>query len=104
MGEILGLGVTHYPALIGKDENMARTLERIRQDPGLPAQYREPAGWPAPMREQYGTDRGLASARKHREALVAGFRNARRALDEFAPDFVVIWGDDQYENFKEDII
>jgi hypothetical protein len=25
-------------------------------------------------------------------------------LDEFAPDFVVIWGDDQYENFKEDVI
>ncbi len=25
-------------------------------------------------------------------------------LDEFAPDLVVIWGDDQYENFREDII
>src|ERR671922_312357 len=33
-----------------------------------------------------------------------GFRKARRLLDDFAPDFVVIWGDDQYENFKEDII
>ncbi len=25
-------------------------------------------------------------------------------LDEFAPDLVVIWGDDQYENFREDVI
>ena len=25
MGEILGLGVTHYPPLIGTDENMAGT-------------------------------------------------------------------------------
>ena len=25
-------------------------------------------------------------------------------LDAFQPDFVVIWGDDQYENFKEDCV
>ena len=28
----------------------------------------------------------------------------RAALDAFKPDAVVIWGDDQYENFKEDVI
>jgi len=104
MGEILGLGVTHYPPLSGPDENMARILEHIRKDPKLPEPYRQPDGWPAPMRDEYGTDRGLASARRHRESLLAGFRNARRVLDDFGPDFVVIWGDDQYENFKEDII
>jgi len=27
---------------------------------------------------------------------------ARRALDEFHPDFCVIWGDDQFENYRED--
>jgi hypothetical protein len=32
------------------------------------------------------------------------FREQRRILDEFKPDFVVIIADDQYENFKEDII
>jgi hypothetical protein len=56
------------------------------------------------MRQEYGADEGANAALRHREALVAGFRKARRLLDEFAPDFVVIWGDDQYENFKEDII
>ncbi len=56
------------------------------------------------MREEYGADQGLSAARRHREALISGFRNARRVLDEFAPDLVVIWGDDQYENFREDII
>ena len=25
-------------------------------------------------------------------------------LDEFAPDVVVIWGDDQYELFREDVV
>jgi hypothetical protein len=36
--------------------------------------------------------------------MVEGFRRMRRHLDEFAPDLVLIWGDDQYENFKEDVI
>ena len=104
MAEILGLGVTHYPPLAGRDENMAGILERILKDPALPEAQRRPEGWPAPMREQYGADKGLAAARRHRETLLAGFRSVRRVLDDFAPDFVVIWGDDQYENFKEDII
>ncbi len=104
MGAILGLGVTHYPPLAGQDEHMARILERVLQDPDLPERYRRPDGWPAPMREEYGADRGLSAAKRHREALVAGFRDARRRLDEFAPDVVLIWGDDQYENFREDII
>ncbi|MGH7048297.1 MAG: hypothetical protein ACREE2_18125 [Stellaceae bacterium] len=104
MGEILGLGVTHFPPLSGTDESMGRILKRVLDDPALPECYRHPAGWPAPMQEEYGSDQGLSAARRHREALVAGFRNARRVLDEFAPDLVVIWGDDQYENFKEDLI
>jgi len=29
---------------------------------------------------------------------------SREEIDAFKPDFIVMWGDDQYENFKEDII
>ena len=47
MGEILGLGMTHYPPLTGLDENMAGILRRVLQDPGLPERYRDPASWPA---------------------------------------------------------
>ena len=104
MGEILGLGVTHYPPLCGRDEEMARILKRVLQDPDLPERYRRSDGWPAAMREEYGADEGLSAARRHRETLIAGFRDMRKRLDEFAPDLVVIWGDDQYENFKEDVI
>src|SRR5678815_4452382 len=104
MGAIFGLGVTHYPPLAGQDQHMARILKRVMQDPDLPESYRRPEGWPAPMREEYGADEGLSAAKRHREALVAGFRDARKQLDAFAPDVVLIWGDDQYENFKEDII
>ena len=35
---------------------------------------------------------------------VQAIGSARREIDEFAPDFIVIWGDDQYENFKEDLV
>ncbi|PYO30091.1 MAG: extradiol ring-cleavage dioxygenase [Candidatus Rokuibacteriota bacterium] len=104
MGAILGLGVTHVPLLAGRDEDMARILRRVLEDPDLPERYRRPEGWPEPMRQEWGADEGLGAARRHREALVAWFRKARRLLDDFGPDVVVIWGDDQYENFKEDII
>ena len=56
------------------------------------------------MRIEYGEDEGYASAVHLRERMVAGFRKLRKELDEFNPDFVVIWGDDQYENFRADII
>ena len=56
------------------------------------------------MRIEYGEDDGVAAAKKHRERLVQSFREQRAAIDEFNPDVVLIWGDDQYENFKEDII
>ena len=56
------------------------------------------------MRIEYGEDEGYESSLEHRARLVAGFRRIREELDAFNPDFVVIWGDDQYENFREDII
>ncbi len=104
MGAILGLGMTHVPLLAGRDENMTRIVCRALADPDLPERLRRPDGWPEAMRREWGADEGLTAARHHREALVAWCRKARRALDDFAPDVVVVWGDDQYENFKEDII
>lgn len=104
MGEILGLGMTHYPPLAGRDEDMARILKRIMQDPALPAQYQQPSGWPEAMQQEYGADEGRSAAAKHREFLVTQFRKARQLLDDFRPDFILLWGDDQYENFKEDVI
>ena len=43
-------------------------------------------------------------ANAHRAAMRTGMSRVRQALDDFDPDFVLIWGDDQYENFKEDIV
>src|SRR2546428_11520131 len=94
MGAILGLGVTHYPPLCGRDEDMARILKRVIQDPDLPDRYRRPEGWPAAMREEDGADEGLGAARRHREALIAGCRETRRRPAAFAPAGVLVWGGD----------
>ncbi len=104
MGEILGLGVTHYPRLIAPDDKMSSVLERLLESDRLPAELKDPGRWPEDMRLEWGDDRGLRAAGEHRRRCVDAFRRVRKELDAFAPDFVVIWGDDQYENFREDII
>ena len=105
MAEILGLGLTHYPPLIAPDEDKLIPLKRtLRTNDRVPAELQNPSNWPEAMRVEYGEDEGYASSLEHRARLVAGFRRIRAELDAFNPDFVVIWGDDQYENFREDII
>jgi hypothetical protein len=103
MGEILGLGITHYPGLAYKG-NLSSRIHMMRADPVLPERLRSPENWPAPMREQWSDDDGLAHSDQHRQQMIDEFRRARRELDAFNPDFVVIWGDDQYENFQEDCV
>jgi hypothetical protein len=104
MAEILGIGISHYPPLSGHDQSMSGILCGRLRDPNVPAEAKDPRNWPALMREEWGTDNGIASAAHHRTAMLTGLRKARAALDAFKPDLVLIWGDDQYENFKEDII
>jgi hypothetical protein len=104
MADILALGITHYPPLNGPDERMSSILKRMLQNPKLPAALRTPDGWPAAMRAEWGNDQGTSAAARHRADLVAWMDRVRAALDAFKPDFVLIWGDDQYENFKEDVV
>ena len=104
MAEILALGLTHYPPLWGPDERMSWIFRRMLTNPKLPETLKQPDGWPEPARAQWGNDQGTAEAGRHREALVGWFSKTRAALDAFKPDFVLMWGDDQYENFKEDVV
>lgn len=104
MADILGLGLSHYPPLSLPDADMAGILRKTLRDPGIPAEAKAPAAWPAAMRQEWGEDDGVAAAAGHRAALVEQFRRVRQQIDAFNPDVVLIWGDDQYENFKEDLI
>ena len=104
MGAIQLLGITHYPPFGWADTAMASLMHRILADPDIPQAEKDPANWPAPMQEEWGTDAGVTSAPKHRAALIDGFDRVRAEIDSFDPDVIVIWGDDQYENFREDVI
>lgn len=104
MAEVLALGISHYPPLAGRDEKMTFIHKRMLQNPKLPPELRDPRNWPDEMQREWGNDEGVSSAARHREELVGWMRKVRQALDDFNPDYVLLWGDDQYENFKEDII
>jgi hypothetical protein len=104
MAELLGLGMTHFPPLAGFDERMAGILKGTLRDPDIPEHIKNPANWPPAMQKELGSDEGKTAAAAHRASLLEGMRKIRAELDAFRPDFVVIWGDDQHENFVEDII
>jgi hypothetical protein len=104
MAEFLGLGLTHYPLLAGTDEHMAGLLRWTLTDPGIPEELKDPASWPERMRREWGEDGGVAAAAAHRAELVEHLARCRAELDEFRPDLVVVWGDDQYENFREEVV
>jgi hypothetical protein len=102
MAEVMGFGLSHYPRLAGVDEHMADILQTTLKDPDIPAAAKDPANWPAGMQAEWADL--VASAQEHRHRLVENFQKLRAALDEFQPDAIVMWGDDQYENFREDVI
>lgn len=104
MAEVLGLGISHYPLLSSEDANMAGLLRGRLLDPGVPESAKQVSTWPEAMQREWGGDEGRTAAAYHRAAMLRGIRRVRQALDEFDPDVVLIWGDDQYENFREDVI
>ncbi|HZP29148.1 MAG TPA: extradiol ring-cleavage dioxygenase [Acidimicrobiia bacterium] len=104
LGELLGVGMTHFPPLAWPDASFAAALHYALADPDLPEALRTPAGWPDAMRQEWGDDAGAAAAVRHRAELVAGCDRVRAVIDAFAPDALVVVGDDQYENFREDVI
>jgi hypothetical protein len=103
VAEILGVGLTHQPTLatgLPRPSSLRRTLK----DPGLPEHLRTPSGWPSAMVAEWSDDDGAAHGRLHRDAIMAKLRTVRETIDAFAPDLVVVWGDDQYENFHDDVV
>lgn len=104
MAELLGVGLTHYPPLLGVDKDMSWVLQWTLEDPDIPDAAKDQTSWPAEMRAEWGDDIGVAAAARHRTELLDGFDRVRTAIEDFGADVVVVFGDDQYENFQEDLI
>jgi len=105
VGELLGLGFSHYPGPAVPAEFWPRHLStQVARGRVAQADYENRSAWPVPMQAEWGSDEGQTAAHEHQQRLLAGYRLLRAELDRFNPDVVVIWGDDQYENFKKDCV
>lgn len=104
MAEIMAAGVTHHPGFLGPDENMAVFLRQTLKTDKVPAYLKDSSHWPGPMRAEWGNDGGVSAAKTHRQRIWDDFRKVRSYIDSFQPDFVLVWGDDQYEQFTEECI
>jgi len=96
MGEIIGLGCTHYPGLTVTDERLPAGFHRLLTAPVVPADYKDRAHWPVELIAELGNDEGHSAAQRYSARMADDFRAIRAALDAFNPDLVLIWGDDQY--------
>jgi hypothetical protein len=86
------------------DAEMTVFLRTTLAGDSVPDALKDPAQWPEEMRREWSSDQGTATATAHRRRSVAALRKLRTRLDAFKPDVVVIFGDDQYENFIEDVV
>lgn len=104
MGELLGLGLSHFGGFMFADEDMSARAKARLANGSLPPELDSPDKWPAAMQTEWGDDQGASFAATHREKYFEGLKHLRKALDQFQPDAVIIFGDDQYECFKEDLV
>ena len=104
MGKILGLGNTHSPPLLLPPGGSMKMFDEALESKNASDFYKNKSNWPLAMLKELGDDHGHASSIAHRNRQIECFKKQREILDDFNPDFVVIFGDDQYENFQEDII
>lgn len=88
MGEVLGLGMSHYPGICMTDKDMSYIFENALKDPNTPADLKDPAGWPDEMQVEWRDSEQAAG--QHRAAMVENFDRVRASLDAFQPDVVLI--------------
>ena len=105
MAEILGLGCTHWPTLCLPNERLTDVLQpgARRARMSIRRARTRRTGRPS-CSPNSATTTASAAAQRCGERFGNDFRAMRKILDDFNPDFVLVWGDDQYENFKEDIV
>ena len=102
MAELLGLGITHYPPLLGQPGAYANLLRIISASPSVPEAMKDPTNWPEAMQVEYANE--VERAQEHQARHKAALAEVRGIIDDFRPDAVMVFGDDQYENFKQNVI
>jgi hypothetical protein len=95
MADILGIGCSHAPMILNPPEEWGRMRERIFS--------RVPGYQPPPeLIAELGDDHGLSADRRNQARIVEAFRVLHDRLHAWAPDVLMVIGDDQAENFQAD--
>lgn len=97
MGNLLGFGITDYPATQMTDLKMSRSLQNALSSERISDSMRHPNSWPAEMQSEWGTDMGKTTAKVAREASIGQIRLVRKTIDKFNPDVVIILSKDHCE-------
>jgi hypothetical protein len=58
VAEILGIGTTDFPMTRMSDTHFMRVLRQALEADRFTPEQRDPANWPAGMREEWGDDEG----------------------------------------------
>lgn len=102
MGEVLGIGCTHYPSLLRGSQAYTGTTRFLLNNPVVSDKMRDISNWPEGAQAEWANQE--EDSKLHELRMVEAFRKLRKVIDDFNPDAVLIWGDDQYENFQEDLV
>ena len=103
MGEILGLMISDFPNLRLQPKWMSGALQgNVDRGWESTPHLKDPGNWPAPMREQWGDDRGESAGREIQAHMHEQFRLVGNAIDAFEPDFLLVMyreGTETWGNF-----
>jgi len=101
MPEILGLTISDFPFLRLKPQYMSNVVQgNIARGWLNKPHLKEPSNWPRKMREAWAQDQGSAAGKIAQEIQIEQFRKIRSALDDFQPDFIVMFFRELGETFQ----
>jgi hypothetical protein len=67
MGEILGIGCSHGPGIVGSLAAGAHYLRQHLGEDETPAHMKDPRNWPVQMQHEWADDEGIAFAARYQE-------------------------------------
>jgi hypothetical protein len=104
MAEILGLGLSDFPPARFGNEQFCSQLKKSFEAGTLPPEMMDPKNWPPEMQAEWGDDKAETHAGKMREYLAEQWGKLKTALDDFKPDFILMWSKDHNEALKHYVL
>src|SRR2546427_748375 len=103
MGPIMGMGSSHWPAMIQPDEAKPWPfLRTLANDPRVPAALKDPLNWPEGVRAEWGEDEGVSALSEHRRGVGGGYRTPTAENEAFVN--IQMYLDDDRHGFDVPIV